>query len=359
MPTKIIFGQNAVKMNAENLCGYGQKALIVTGKHSSKLNGSLQDCCDALKKQHIEWVLFDRVEENPSLETIEMAAQIGKTEQVDFIIGIGGGSPLDAAKAIGIFINNPDVTRHNVFDAQPLQSLSIIAIPTTSGTGSEVTPYAIVTDHQAKTKRNLGHFVFPEVAFIDPRYTYDLSLQVTVNTAIDAFTHLAEGYLNTRATQFSDLNAEKGFALFGSCLPALKSGHVGPNEREKLMMASTLAGIVIAQTGTSLPHGMGYALTYFKGVPHGLANGVLFSAYLNSFKNREKIDRMVQHLGLKQLESLILDLKELTAVQLEITDEELKEYAQSMASNEGKLKNHPERVNADDLYAIYKASLTK
>lgn len=356
MPTEVLMGESIVSQSGELFKRFGKKALIVTGKHSSKKNGSLDDCCAILSQMGIGYSVFDEVEENPTLETIAKASIQGIKEKTDFIIGIGGGSPLDAAKVIGILIKNPEITIDTIFDVPALSSLEVIAIPTTSGTGSEVTPYAIVTDHRSQTKRNIGHKVFPALAFLDPSYTYDLPYSITINTAIDAFTHLAEGYLNVNASTFSDTQAEKGLLLFSKSLPALKENQITPEVRADLMIASSLAGFVIAQTGTSLPHGMGYALTYHKGLPHGIANGILFPAYLESFKDCSKLNQMLHWLGFSELNQLTTILKSLVQVNINISLEELENYALQMSSNEAKLKNHPEAIDFNGLFEIYKKS---
>src|SRR5690606_4102226 len=164
--------------NKEGFSAIGRKALIVTGRRSAKINGSYDDVRQALSETGVGYVLFDEVEENPSLETIERGRETGKKNQVDFVIGIGGGSPMDAAKAIALFIKNPEINKENIFSAGKLDSIPVVAVPTTSGTGSEVTQYSIVTVHKEKTKKNLGQSIFPKVAFIDSKYTYDLPYNI-------------------------------------------------------------------------------------------------------------------------------------------------------------------------------------
>ncbi|MBU5455234.1 iron-containing alcohol dehydrogenase family protein [Caproiciproducens sp. MSJ-32] len=358
MPTKVYFGKDVILKNKEVFSSIGRKALIVTGRNSAKRNGSYNDVVKALSDSRIDYILFDEVEENPSLETIEKGSIIGKDNNVDFVIGIGGGSPMDASKAIAVFIKNPEVKKDNIFSQKQLKSIPVIAIATTSGTGSEVTQYSIVTSNKEKTKKNLGQSVFPVAAFLDSKYTFDLPYEITVNTAIDAFTHLVEGYLNTNSNYMSEIYGEKGFELFKYCFKKLINKELDSNFRNKVMLASTLAGIQIAQTGTSLPHGMGYPLTYFKGLPHGLANGVLTIEYLKSFKDKSKINRMLNLLGMN-LEELEDIFNKLINVNIEITEEEIINYSKSFVSNKSKLKNHTEKVELEDIIQIYKKSLLK
>ncbi|NLU52706.1 MAG: iron-containing alcohol dehydrogenase [Clostridiaceae bacterium] len=359
MPTDIYFGEDVILKNKELISSIGRKALIVTGRSSAKKNGSYDDVKKALSEVNVDYVLFDEVEENPSLETVEKGSHIGKVNNVDFVIGIGGGSPMDAAKAIAVFIKNPEINKENIFSSGKLDSIPVVAVPTTAGTGSEVTPYSIVTSNQEKTKKNLGQIIFPKVAFIDVKYTFDLPYDITVNTAIDAFTHLVEGYLNTNSSYMSDIYGEKGFELFKYCFEKLIIKDLSREFRENVMMASVMGGIQIAQNGTSLPHGMGYPLTYFKGLPHGLANGVLTIEYLKSFKDKTKINRMLNLLGVSDLGELETIFNSLIDVRLYITEEEINEYSRSFISNKAKLKNHPEEVAFDDIVRIYKNSLLK
>ncbi|QAA31830.1 iron-containing alcohol dehydrogenase family protein [Clostridium manihotivorum] len=359
LPVKIFFGDDVVVKNSSEFRKLGRKALIVTGRNSSKINGSLDDVIRALEKEEIEYKVFNEVEENPSLETIEKGAEIGKKFDAHFIIGVGGGSPLDASKAIALFIKNPDLNIDNAFTSEKLESIPVAAIATTSGTGSEVTQYSIVTVNKEKTKKNLGQEVFPKIAFLDSKYTSALSYEITVNTAIDAFTHLVEGYLNVNSTLASEIYGEKGFEIFSRCFKKLLDNNLDKKFREEVMAASTIAGIQIAQTGTSLPHGMGYALTYNKGLPHGLANGVLTIEYLKSFKEQSKIRRMLKLLDLKSIDELSQIFNKLFKVDIAITEQEIVEYATSFAANKAKLKNHTEVVTTEDIIKIYKNSLLK
>ncbi len=358
MPVKVYFGLGAVKQHGSEMAQYGKKALLVTGKQSAKQSGAYEEVTQILDASHIDYCLFDEIEENPSVQTVLRASEFGRAQQVDFIIGIGGGSPLDAAKAIAIAMKNPQLEASNFFGQPPLEALPVIAIPTTSGTGSEVTQYAVLTDHLDQTKKNFGQSVFPKIAILDPKYTETLNEKISRNTAIDAFTHLAEGFLNANANPVSDGLALKGLHLFGSCLLAIEQGRYTTEVRESLMMASMLAGMVIAQTGTSLPHGMGYGLTYHLGYPHGLANGILFSAYLEAFSDKQKVQCMVEALGLKTLADLQMYLRRWTKVESDQmpTLEFVSNLAHQMASNQAKLKNHPEAIDESGLLEIYKAS---
>ena len=140
IPTKIYQEEGCVRAHGQELAALGSRALIVTGKHSSRKNGSLQDAVSVLKEHNIPYLIFDDIEENPSVETVEKAKEAGLSFGADFLIGIGGGSPMDASKAIALWMKHPDQPAGFLYTKGDTDSLPVAAIPTTCGTGSEATP---------------------------------------------------------------------------------------------------------------------------------------------------------------------------------------------------------------------------
>lgn len=357
MPTKIIKGVNCIVENSSLLSRLGEKCLIVTGKKSSKLNGSLEDVIFALDKENIKYKIFDEIEENPSIETVERAKLENIDENIDFIFAVGGGSSIDAAKAISILFANPNITIREAFRLKNLENIPIVCAPTTSGTGSEVTQYSIITDHENKLKRNLGQETFPKIAYLDARYSLNLPVDITVSTAFDAFSHLTESYLNTNATIFTDFVAEKGFEIFGSLKESFEKKELDIADREKLMLASTLAGIAIAQTGTSLPHLLGYSLTYNKNMSHGMSNAVLYKGYLALFKEYVKIEKMLKLLGFSSIEELIDYISSKLSYSLNLTEEEIKSFTATALKNQEKLRNHPLDIDKENIARMFKEAI--
>ena len=359
MPTSIIVGRNCLVTNSKKLRDFGHKCLIVTGISSSKLNGSLEDCLTALDNENIKYSMYDKIEENPTLEVIEKAYRDNKFNDISFILAVGGGSAIEAAKAISVLFKN-DISAKELLSLKNLDGIPVVAVPTTAGTGSETTPYSVVTIHEENTNRNIGQRIFPVLAFLDARYTLNMSFPLTSCAAVDAFSHLAEGYLNSQANILTDTLAEKGLKLFGEALRPLRNQDCGIEVREKLLLASTIGGMVISQTGTSLPHSLGYILTYEKSIPHGIANGLLYPGYLKAFKNTEKLDRLLELINVGSIDELsdifreILDFSNVI-----LSKEEIKKYVDSILSNEKKLKNHPEKVSRENLIGIYTMMLTK
>ena len=151
-PTNTYAEKNCVQNHKKELLALGTRAFVITGHSSSKKNGSLDDVIHVLEEASVPYKVFNEIEENPSVETVVKAAEIGKEFKADFVIGIGGGSPLDASKAIALLIANPEETGDCFYVEKDLKALSIAAVPTTCGTGSEITPAAVLTRHDTQTK---------------------------------------------------------------------------------------------------------------------------------------------------------------------------------------------------------------
>ena len=309
MPTKVLVGENCVLENPQELI-IGKRALIVTGKSSGKKSGALDDVIKVLENNKIPYHVYDKIENNPEINDMAKGGEFARASGCDFIIAIGGGSPLDAAKAIGVYATNEpkensDFELYDIFSGTyKNKPLPMVAIPTTAGTGSEVTPYSILTLHKEKTKKSFTcvHSFF-KTAFLDGRYTINLPLLVARNTAVDAMCHLIEGYTNKKASPSSDYMAIEGLKILGKHLDKLKSGDFDVESCTQLLWASTLGGIVISQTGTTIVHSMGYGLTYFRDIPHGQANGYLLCEYLKGV-DKARVQNCLDALNLKSLEEL-------------------------------------------------------
>ncbi len=303
-PVKVYSGR---KICAEyDYSQHGKRALIVCGGQSARLCGALDDVKEALMGQGIKFSIFDKVEQNPTVETCHAAGAFAREEKADFIIAIGGGSPLDAAKAAAYFAANAKLTPETLYDGDaPNDPLPIIAIPTTAGTGSEVTQYAVLTYHRIQNKKTLKTpKIFPVAALLDAEYTVTLPKSITNATAVDALSHALEGYLSKAATVVSDSLAEKAMLYVGRGLKTLAEGRPDATLREKLLYGSMLAGMVISITGTSFVHSFGYPLTYYENISHGAANAYFLPDFmeLSARENEDKVMRAYRICGVKSHE---------------------------------------------------------
>ncbi len=358
MPTKVIIGKGCIQEYAQLLASLGNKALIVTGTSSAKKCGALDDITAALGGQGREYAVFDKVMANPTIECAYEGARYAKQQGVDFVIAIGGGSPMDAAKAIALLACQ-DIPEEQLFSGNYGEHVLPMAfVPTTAGTGSEVTPYAVLTNHKAQTKTSISSpYIFPKFAFLDASHTMALPIASTVNTAVDALSHAVEGMLTVRSNPVSDLVALESIKEIVSSFGALRSGELSFKVREKLLYASMLAGIVIAQTGTSIVHSMGYPLTYYKNIDHGRANGLLLSAFLDFVgkTNPKRIEQIVSCAGLASVAEFEELLISVLGEKETITAEEIELYADSAVKTRN-VQNSCVSPLRQDVAAMYRKS---
>ncbi len=360
MPTKVIFEEGCLDTYQEQFTALGQKALIVTGKSSAKKSGALKDLTEVFHRCGIDYEVFDRIMENPTVEILEEAYGLFKDSGIEFVIGIGGGSPLDASKMISVMLAEKLEDGRVLFENKSFKSLPVIAIPTTSGTGSETTPYSIITDHGIGNKVTCKARVFPMLALLDVRYFMTMPEAITRSTAIDALSHLVEGYLVKNANLYSDQLALAGLGFFRDALPDLLAGDFSKGMHENLIHASTLAGMVISHSGTGIPHGMGYHLTYNHGEKHGKATGLFLASMLKLHTDRSprklKGQKVLDLLGLEDVQAfrrLILDI----VGPFTIDEEDLLEYAKIMTGNKRKLQSHDFDISYEDMEWAFRYSL--
>ena len=278
MPVKLITGAGCVRASAKELAKLGKSCLIVTGKHSAKASGALQDVTDTLDGNGQKWALFDGIGQNPKLTDCITAAEMAITAGAEFILGIGGGSPLDAAKCIAVLAANPGLTQAQLYAFDWANApLKIVAVGTTAGTGSEVTKVSVITTPDGRKKSFHNEAIFPALALGDPGYTMSLPPLVTRSTAVDVLAHCVESFFSRSANHISRCYAVEGIRLL---LPVFRRmaetgfENLDYDIRETLYCASVYGGLAINATGTCFPHTMGYLLTESFGIPHGTACAV-------------------------------------------------------------------------------------
>ncbi len=365
MPVKLYDGADCVAKNAKEWTSKGSRALLVTGKHSAAANGSLNDVIAALEENGKSYCIFDGVEENPSVETVIEAARFGHEEGADFCIGIGGGSAMDAAKAIAFLMKRkerfakkdaPVQTAEDearaLYDAgEAPEALPVIAVPTTCGTGSEVTGVSVLTVHGKKTKQSIPHRIWPVIALIDGKYLSTASSRLIADTSVDAFAHLAESFLSAKADDYSRAMAVEGLKIWGGVKDVLTADKA-PDEEERalLMRASTFAGFAIAQTGTCLPHALSYPVTYAMGMPHGAACGYFLTGFIREAGEEDRA-KLLKEAGFEDMAALEGFMRAVLAG-YEVPQDMLQTAYDSVVSNEARLKSCRFAVDADVLARI-------
>jgi len=357
LPTRVVFGEGALRDNAALLDGIGKKALLVTGARSAAASGALDDCVQALRMHGIGHTQYSWISENPELDSIIAGKDVMLAEGCDLVIGIGGGSPLDAAKAISIAAANK-LPRDQLYQSALFaKAFPIIAIPTTSGTGSEVTQYAVLSDRLSGRKAGWGHpLAFPRLAFCDPAYTFSLNPEVTTNTGIDALSHLLEGIYSSQREPVIYPLIHTGIGDIMQYLPVVIQEPSNPIARARMMRASLYGGITIAQAGTTLQHSIGYPLTSRFGLPHGLANAVVMRAIMELYYPavREPLDAAMANCGhgkdsfLAWLEGIV------PQPELPLDDAFIAASVPEVMASRN-MANNPIRVTADQIADIYKS----
>nr|MDK2850148.1 hypothetical protein [Candidatus Cloacimonadota bacterium] len=284
MPTRIFIETGALTKAQKYITLLGKKALIVCGKQSAEKSGVMADLQPLLKANGISFEIYNQIHENPDLESIITGKELFQRHACDFLISIGGGSPMDAAKAISLAAaNNLEISQ--IYDSSLYQkSFPIAAIPTTHGTGSEVTQYSVLTDSSAHKKAGFGSdLIFPRLAIVDPRYMLSLSPRISLNTSLDALSHLLEGIYSIKRNSYLMPMIYRGIRLIIDNLSlCLKEPNHLP-AREALATASLFGGITIAHTSSTLQHAIGYPFTTEFGIPHGLANAMFMRQLMDFY----------------------------------------------------------------------------
>ena len=274
---RILFGLGAAeKIGAEAQVLKAKKILIITDPGVIQA-GLLESIKASLQAAGILFTIFDGVEPDPRIEVVEKSVEKAKQDGIDLIIGFGGGSSLDIAKVTSIMITNPG--KIDLFfgvDLVPNPGLPVILIPTTAGTGSEVTPIAILSDTKEKLKKGIvSPALFPEVAVVDPKLTVGLPPSVTAFTGMDALTHAIEAYSSINATDLSDLLAIRAMELISKNLRMAYAYGENLSARSSMMEGSLLAGIAFANAGVGAVHAFAYPLGGEFHLAHGLTNTLM------------------------------------------------------------------------------------
>ncbi|RLJ71052.1 alcohol dehydrogenase/1,3-propanediol dehydrogenase [Hydrogenivirga caldilitoris] len=316
-PVEVFFGKGAVNRVGEIARRYGFKALIVTGKKSARESGALEKVIRSLNSHGIqEYILYNEVIPNPTDQVVNEGARIAVEEKIDFIIGLGGGSALDTAKAISITSSNEG----SVWDYMkypegprlvPYLNRPVICIPTTAGTGSEVNKYSVITNSLRKEKLVLSHSLnYPRVALIDPELSITMNAELTAITGFDALIHALESLTNRAENFMAEEHSVKAIELIAKWLPVAIEEPDNYKAREAMSYASMLAGVAIDHLGVALIHAMEHPVSaHYPDVAHGLGLAIL-APYVTKFNykgNPEKYALFAKLMGYEEKPELAVD----------------------------------------------------
>lgn len=371
-PSKIVFGSGVITCFCEDylLLGYKRLFIITT----PPILPLIEPVIEKLKAAGVSLCIHDRVVQEPSVSSFHEILEQARLFRADSVAGIGGGSVLDVAKLIAALIENTQQVEE-LFGTGLLKSRNrwLACIPTTSGTGSEVSPNAILLDEQDKLKKGIiSPYLVADAVYADPQLTLTVPAKVTAETGMDALTHCIEAYTNKFAHPIIDMYALKGIELIANnLLTAFKDGK-NLEAREALMLGSLYGGLCLGPVNTAAVHALSYPLGGEYHIPHGLANAILLPAVMefNYSANPDKYARIALACGAKEGQTteetarngvhLIISLAKecgipTTLTEIGIPHESIEHLAEAAMQVTRLLKNNPREVTPADAKNIYQS----
>jgi alcohol dehydrogenase class IV len=362
-------GEEVRNLKAENVLFVTDKGLIKAGL--SKLPQEI------LKKSEINYTIFDGVEPDPRYEIVTGCVDIIRSEKVDLVIGFGGGSPIDIAKVAAIMATNEGlISEYFGIDLIPKPGLPTIMVPTTAGTGSEVTPIAILSDEKEKLKKGIvSPYLFPSVALLDPALTLGLPAHITASTGMDALIHAIEAYTSVNATDMTDILAFRAMELLYHNIRTAYANGNNLEARSNMLEGSLLAGMAFANAGVTAVHAFAYPIGAEFHIPHGVANTLMlphimrfnllgniskFSQIARAFGlPAEGLDKLrIAEIGVEAIERLAEDLRvPRHLAEFRVEENDISGLAEGAMKITRLLANNPRIMTLEDAKEIYRAAL--
>ncbi|WP_029032331.1 iron-containing alcohol dehydrogenase [Salinarimonas rosea] len=282
LPTAIEFGHGALARLPALARGLGGQRALIVGDPGVERAGLVGRIADVLSQTEMPIAIFTDVESDPDIRSVEQGTAIAKAERCDFVIGIGGGSALDTAKAIGLMLTNAGTIRDYVgINKVPQPGAPVVAIPTTAGTGSEMTIWSVLSDKAQQVKISVGStYNCPRVALLDPGLTLSLPPHTTAATGMDALTHALESYVNRATQPISEAMSVQAMTLIARSLRVAVAQGDNLQARADMLLASTIAAMAFNSTRLGLVHAFAMPLGAKFHIPHGLVNAILLPAVM-------------------------------------------------------------------------------
>ena len=374
---RIVMGPGALNQLASEVRALkANKVLIVTDQGLIG-TGLVKQAQDLLEKADIKCAVFGDVEADPRYEIVaDCVAKIHR-EDVDLIIGFGGGSPIDIAKVSAVMAKNEGpISEYFGIDLIPNAGLATLIIPTTAGTGSEVTPIVILSDHTEKLKKGIvSQHLFPSVALLDPELTLGLPAHVTAATGMDALIHAVESFTSKNATMISDMLARQAMRLIAKHIRTAYADGRNLEARSNMLEGSLLAGMAFCTAGVTAVHAFAYPIGAEFHISHGVANSIMLTPVMefNQLGNPAKFAQIAEYLGenttglsdreaaqaaVKAMRTLAADLKIPDHLsEFGIKDKDIPELATGVMKVTRLLANNPRELTQKDAEAIYRSVL--
>jgi len=373
-PTEVLFGWGSLSDLGKRVSALGGRALLVTGRHALRRTSMLQRLAENIESAGAGVVLFDAVEPEPSLDTVARGIALALAEDCDVVAAVGGGSAVDVGKAVAALARaDTNLEQAHAGQAVTGPALPIVAVPTTAGTGAEVTPNSVLTDPASGVKSSIrGEGLIPRVAIVDPEPTLSLPPRETALTGLDAFIQALEAFVSKGANPYSDALAHRALRATGSSLRQAVASGDDREAREQMALGSLLAGLALASARLGLIHGLAHPLGALCRIPHGLACALMtphvvrfnlsaaeakYAAAARAVGVSADSDADAARSLLEWVERLCSDLNaddRLSA--LGATESDLESLIAPTLSS-GSTKHNPRDVDESDVRAIIRAAL--
>jgi len=303
LPTTIEFGNGAVQMLPQHVRALGGTKVLIVSDPGVLRAGVVDRLTAPLKENQLPFVVFSEIEPDPNIESVDTATALAKSEGCDLVVGVGGGSSLDTAKAVGLMLANEGNIRDYVgINKVPRRGAPVIAIPTTAGTGSELTIWSVLSDKKAKAKLSVGSpYNCPTLALCDPELTVSLPAPITAATGMDALTHALESYVNKATQPISEGMSLQAMKMIARSLRAAVVQGENLAARHDMLLASLIAAMAFNPTRLGLAHALAMPLGAQFKIPHGTVNAILLPEVMafNLVGNLEKFKEIAGIFGKK------------------------------------------------------------
>ena len=376
-PTRLIFGAGAIDGLAELVKEEGGTKAFLVVDPGLKKAGLLKKITAPLKKAKMDFEIYEKIDPEPGLKLADAGCKLAAKSGCDCVIGAGGGSAMDVAKAVSILLTNGGKAEDYLGLGKITKpGVPKIMVPTTAGTGAEVTFTAVFINEKTGSKGGMnGDPLYPDAALLDPELTVSVPPHITAATGIDAFTHAIEGYLSTQAHSISDMYALEAIEMISRNLPQAYANGDNIEARSAMLMGSLLAGKALATAGVGLVHAMAYPLGGMFGIPHGLANAVLLPYVIeyNLIGNPGKYAAVAEVMGydttdmpLREAAALVVEAIfnlnndvgiPSSLAELEIPVEKVQEMADIALTVTRPVENNPRKPTREDVIQVYHNAL--
>ena len=373
---KILFGEGSLELLPEEIKLLSGKKIFLVMDEGFSGTTMAEDIVASLKERGFPFILFNKVTPEPEPALADEGAELVRKEGCDLVIGVGGGSSMDVAKAVTVLVTNGgSAVDYLGVEKVSKPGLPTIMIPTTAGTGSEVTFTAVFTMRQTRRKGGINsRFLYPDLALLDPELTVPLPPDITATTGMDALIHALEGFTAVQANPISDALAREAIATIGSNVRLAVAKGENRQARSEMLMGSLLAGLTLSSAGVGACHALAYPLGAFFDVPHGLANAVLLPHVMryNLIGALARYAEVAELLGadtsgltlretaekaIEQVSALLEDLAVAkTLRELDIPESSIEEMAEAAMKVDRPIANNPRMMTKESAVRIYKGA---